>query len=368
MTTSPYDSYRPPEPSRRRRRRQDRGGARRKGRRQDDGAGGSREAPMVEEAEFSSYYGRSVVKPPPWGDEIAAYLFLGGLAGGSSLLSAGAHLTGRKVLRRNARLTTIGALGLGTAALVHDLGRPERFLYMLRTLKPTSPMSVGTWILTGLGAGAGVTAAVEMDRLAGQRLPLGPLRPVLYALETPAEAQTAILAGPLSSYTAVLLSDTAVPTWNASREDLPFVFVSSASLAAAGMAMVTTPSRETAPARILAGLGALGDVIAMKRMKARMHPAESEPLEDGAPGHMLEWAERCAVVGGAGAVLLGRWRPAAAASGLLLVSASALTRLGILKAGLDSAKDPRHTVEPQRDRLEQRRAAGVVDDAITTTG
>ncbi|WP_300345618.1 NrfD/PsrC family molybdoenzyme membrane anchor subunit [Nesterenkonia sp.] len=355
MTTSQHDSHRPPQPTRRSRR----------DRKAPDGA---REVPMVEKPEFTSYYGRPVVKAPPWGDEIAAYLFLGGVAGGSSLLSAGAQLTGKPTLQRNARLTAFGAAALGTAALVHDLGRPERFLYMLRTFKVTSPMSVGSWVLSSYSAGAGVTAAAEVDRLTGQRLPLGPLRRLLNALEAPAEAQTALLAAPLSSYTGALLSATAVPTWNAARDQLPFVFVSSAAMAASGAALVTTPVNQTQPARVLSAAAAVGELVSMKVMKKKMHPAEAEPLETGVPGTMLKWAERLTAAGAAGAVLLGGRRTTAAASGLLMLGASALTRLGVLRAGIASAQDPRHTVEPQKARLEERRARGVVDDSITTAG
>ena len=102
--TSEYDSVRPPEPPRRRRR---------FGKRQDRpnvGADGTREMTMVPDVEFTSYYGHNVVKPPPWGDEIAAYLFLGGVAGGSGLLAAGAQVTGREALRRNARLGALLSL------------------------------------------------------------------------------------------------------------------------------------------------------------------------------------------------------------------------------------------------------------------
>jgi formate-dependent nitrite reductase membrane component NrfD len=355
VTTSRHDHHRPPEPPR-------------NGRRGRKAAEGAREIPMVEKPQFSSYYGRAVVKAPPWGDEIAAYIFLGGLAGGSSLLSLGAQLSGNRTLQRNSRLTALGAVGLGTVALIHDLGRPERFLYMLRTFKITSPMSVGSWVLTSFSTGAGVTAAAEVDRLTRQRLPLGPLRGLLYALESPAEVQTALLAAPLSSYTGPLLSNTAVPTWNAARDELPFVFVSSAALAASGAALVSTPVRETQPARALSGIAAVGDVISMKLMKKRMHPVEAEPLQTGAPGTMLKWAERLAVGGAAGAVLLGGYRAPAVASGLLMLGASALTRIGILRAGIASAEDPRHTIEPQKARLQARQAGGVVHDSITTAG
>ncbi|MGV7608788.1 NrfD/PsrC family molybdoenzyme membrane anchor subunit, partial [Mycobacterium kansasii] len=87
---------------------------------------------------------------------------------------------------RNTRLAALGAVMLGAIALVKDLGRPERFVNMLRTFKLTSPMSVGSWILSFFSAGIGVAAASEVDRMTGERLPLGPLRPVLRAVEGPA--------------------------------------------------------------------------------------------------------------------------------------------------------------------------------------
>ena len=108
---------------------------------------------MVPDAEFSSYYGRPVVKPAPWGHEVGAYLFLGGVAGGSGLLAAGAQLTGRAKRRRNTRLTALVAVALGAVALVMDLGRPERFVNMMRTIKLTSPMSLGSWILSSFSVG-----------------------------------------------------------------------------------------------------------------------------------------------------------------------------------------------------------------------
>ncbi|MEV7647868.1 NrfD/PsrC family molybdoenzyme membrane anchor subunit [Arthrobacter sp. NPDC089319] len=358
MTVSDFDNYRPPEPPRR---------SRRGGKRRRAGTGdGSGEMPMVPEPEFASYYGRPVVKPPPWGDPIGAYLFLGGVAGGSALLGLGGQLTGRPVLCRNSRLAALASVGIGAAALVADLGRPERFLNMLRTIKPTSPMSLGSWILAAFSTGVGISAASEIDRLTGSRLPLGPLRRLLRAMEGPAGLEAALFATPLSAYTAVLLSDTANPTWNAAREDLPFVFVGSASLAAAGLAMVTTPVREAGPARALAVLGVAADVIAFRVMESRMDPVAAEPLREGAPGRMLAWSQRLAVAGGIGVLAAGRHRPAAAACGMALLSASALTRFGVLRAGIRSTEDPRYTIEPQKRRLAERRKAGVVGDSITT--
>ncbi|MBO0824253.1 MAG: polysulfide reductase NrfD [Actinobacteria bacterium] len=368
MTSSEYDSLRPPEPTggRRRdgrhRRRTGSGGAR------IGGADGSREMPMVPEAEFTSYYSRPVVKPAPWGSEIAAYLFLGGVAAGSGLLGAGGQLTRRAKLRRNSRLAALISVGLGGVALVRDLGRPERFLNMMRTIKLTSPMSLGSWILSAFSVGAGVAAVSEIDRMTGERVPLGPLRRFLRTVEGPAGLEAAAFAPALAVYTAVLLADTSTPTWNATRDELPFVFVGSASLASAGLAMVTTPVPETGPARKLAILGVIGDLLATRVMHRRMDPVAAEPLHDGRAGSMLRWSEALAIAGGMGTLLGGRRRGTAAVSGLALMAASALTRFGVFEAGIRSANDPRYTIEPQKRRLAARRAAGATDDSITTPG
>lgn len=321
---------------------------------------------MVPEVTFTSYYGRPVVKPAPWDANIAAYLFLGGVAGGSALLAAGAQLTGRPGLRRDSRLAALAATILGSAALIGDLGRPERFLNMLRTVKLTSPMNLGSWILVAFGGSTATAAAAEVDRMTGHRLPLGPLRPVLRAAEGPAGLQAAALGPPLAVYTAILLGDTATPTWNATHRDLPFVFTGSAALAAGGLAMITTPVVEAGPARRLAILGVLGDLTAMTLMERRMDPIAAEPLHQGRPGRLLRWAQRLLIAGGVGTLLGGRHRGVAAASGLALLAGSALTRFGIFEAGIESAKDPRYTIEPQKRRLAARRAAGITDDSITT--
>ena len=360
MSTSEFDEFRPPEgPRKRKRKRRRRPGMPRSG-------DGSREMPVVPDAEFSSYYGRPVVKPAPWGPDVAVYMFLGGIAGGSAVLAAGAQLTGREALRRSGRLAALGAAGLGAVALVRDLGRPERFVNMLRTLKVTSPMSVGSWILTAFSAGAGVAAAGEVDRLTGARLPLGALRRVLRGAEKPAGLLGLVTGPALATYTAVLLSDTATPTWNHAREELPFVFAGSASAAAGGLAMVTTPVAQARPGRVLAVFGAAGDLVADTVMEQRMDPTVAETLHQGQAGTMLQASKALTAAGGLGALVLGGHRAGAVVSGVALLAGSALTRLGIVQAGLDSAKDPRYTIEPQKRRLAERRAAGITDDSITS--
>ena len=117
--------------------------------------GGTREQLAVPRAEFRSYYGRPVLKTPVWDWKIAAYLFSGGLSAGSAMLAAGADLTGRPELRRVSRVGALASLLASMYFLVADLGRPERFHHMLRVAKPSSPMSMGTWILSAYGPARG---------------------------------------------------------------------------------------------------------------------------------------------------------------------------------------------------------------------
>lgn len=356
-----FDQFRPPEEPRRRRR-GGRGGKRRRG-----------EELMVPEVEierpdsFDSYYGTPIVKFPPWEWPIAGYLFLGGLAGGSSLLGAGAQLTGNAELARNARLTAFGAASVGSAFLVADLGRPERLLNMFRVFKLSSPMNVGAWILGGFSGLAAIPAAREIDELTGRRLPLpGAVRDLLAFAATPAGLGAGLLGSPLAAYTAVLLGDTSVPAWQGARNYLAPLFVSSASCAAGGAGLVTTSSRNSGPARALAVAGAVGDVTAMHALKDGVGDVMREAFETGKAGKHLRAAEALVVGGGVLAALAGRRRVAGAVAGAALMAGSCLTRFGIMAAGKQSVADPKYVVEPQRERLARRVAAGEVGDSITT--
>ena len=122
----------------------------------------TREQLAVPRAEFRSYYGRQVLKSPAWNWMIAAYLFSGGLSAGSAMLAAGADLTGRPGLRRVSRVGSLASILASLYFLVADLGRPERFHHMLRVAKPSSPMSMGTWILSAYGPGAGLAGVAEL--------------------------------------------------------------------------------------------------------------------------------------------------------------------------------------------------------------
>lgn len=314
------------------------------------------EQTVVPEADFTSYYGRPVVKPAPWDYRVPAYFFTGGLAAGSSVLAAGASVTGLPALRRNSRLTALVALTASTVLLVTDLGRPARFLNMLRTVKLTSPMSVGTWILSGYAPFAVIAAAGEVSRM----LPDPPedrpsrLRRVarlLRAVDGPAGFGAAVMAPPLAAYTAVLLADTATPSWHEAYRELPFVFVGSAMAAAGGMGMVTTPPDQAGPARRMALGAAVIELVAEQRMERTMG-ITAEPLQQGKGGRLMRIAKTATVAGALGSLLAGRNRVGAVLSGVALMVGSLCTRLGIVAAGIESAKDPKYTVVPQRERIE----------------
>jgi hypothetical protein len=313
---------------------------------------GSRETPMVPKASFESYYGRPILKPPAWRDDIAYYFFLGGLSAGASLLAAGADLTARPELRRGLRVSALGTLGLGSVFLIHDLGRPERFLNMLRVFRPTSPMSIGTWILAAYGPAVG-TAAISEVQPAWLRGSL-PGR-LLDRLARPAGLSAAALAPAVASYTAVLLAQTAVPAWNEALGELPFIFTGSSAASASGLGMIVAPVAQAGPARRLALYGAAAELLASRRLESRLGLVD-EVFHTGAAGRQLRWAQRLTAAGAVGGALLGRRsRVLAVASGAALLAGGFFERLGLLNAGRQSSLDPRYVVEPQRARVAARR-------------
>ena len=293
---------------------------------------------MVPEAEFSSYYGRPVIKEPVWkAADIAGYLFLGGLAGASSVLAAGAQLSGHRQLARVGKLGALGAISLSAVALVHDLGRPERFANMLRVFKPSSPLSVGSWLLAGYGPMVGAAAVSEVTGL----LPGAGLAATLGA---------GLLGPGVATYSAALICDTAVPAWHAGYREMPYVFAGSAASAAGGLGLLAVHPEDAEPARRLAVLGAMVELIAKRQLLARLGSL-AEPYEAGTTGAILRLAEFLTAGALAGAVLGRTSRLVSAASGASLVAASAMTRYGIFEAGMASARDPKYTIVPQRQGM-----------------
>jgi hypothetical protein len=137
---------------------------------------------------------------------------------------------------------------------------------------------------------------------------------------------------------------------------MPFVFAGSGAAAAGGLAMIATPATQNGPARRMAVAGAAVELAAAELLKRRLGMV-AEPYEQGRPGLLMKTAR--AMTAGAAAVSLvgGRSRAVSVVAGASYVAASLLTRFGVFEAGLASAKDPKYTVVPQRERLARREAS-----------
>ncbi|MFF3868680.1 NrfD/PsrC family molybdoenzyme membrane anchor subunit [Micromonospora sp. NPDC001898] len=324
-------------------------------RRRGGGRGGGGEQLNVPPAEFTSYYGRPVLKPPVWKWDIAAYLFTGGLAAGSSLLAAGGQLTGRPALRRAGRLTSLAAVSASAYFLVNDLGRPARFHHMLRVAKVTSPMSVGTWILTVFGPAAGVAAVAEAAPWLPERGVLGLGRRLLPPVGQAAGLVAAATAPALATYTGVLLAGTAVPSWHEAYPELPVIFAGSALASGAGVGLLAAPGDQAGPARRMAVAGAALELWGSHRVEHRLGLL-SEPYRTGTSGRLLRAGRALTAAGVAGALVGRRSRVLSGLSGVALLAASVATRFGIFHGGVASARDPKYTVVPQRERIRRREA------------
>src|SRR5262249_38978892 len=182
----------------------------------------------VPDTPVPSYYGVPALKEPVWKWYIPAYFYAGGVAGASAVLGAAAGwMDGNpmRTLSRRCRLIAAGGAAASAALLIADLGRPARFLNMLRVFRPSSPMNLGTWILSAFGACAGLAALPAVIRVpktvrrAGDAASLG----------------AGIVGLPLTAYTGVLLAGTAVPLWQGARRELPILFACSSAAAAASL-------------------------------------------------------------------------------------------------------------------------------------
>ncbi len=86
-----------------------------------------------------------------WGILLAAYLFIGGLAGGAYMVGSIIDILGKRryqVLSKSGTYLSLVSILVGLVLLILDLGRPLGALNAYVHF-PTSIMSVGTWIITG---------------------------------------------------------------------------------------------------------------------------------------------------------------------------------------------------------------------------
>ena len=292
-----------------------------------------------------SYHGQPVLKEPVWTWEIPCYFFTGGMAGAGAGLAFLAHVRGNDVLARRAWVTSMAGIGASPVLLISDLGKATRFLNMLRMFKPTSPMSVGSWNLSASGAASTLAAANAWPGLLPRSAAMA--RPL-----------AALLGLPLSTYTAALVSNTAVPVWHEARDTLPFVFAAGAALSAGAATAAITPPEHAAPARRLA-LGGAALEIAAKQLMERRLGEHGQAYKRGGPSAFGRAAEGAILAGAA--LMLGRGersRAAAVLSGALMCAGALSARWSVYKAGFVSASDPKYVVGPQRERIQRGQSPG----------
>jgi formate-dependent nitrite reductase membrane component NrfD len=295
-----------------------------------------------DEAEVRTYYGQGVLKEPEWTWEVPWYLFAGGMAGASSALAATAALRGNDELARSARLVAGAGTAVSPPLLIADLGRPMRFFNMLRVCKPTSAMSVGSWILAAYSPAALGAATAEATG-------------TFPRLKRVADAAAALLGPAMAVYTAVLVADSSIPVWHEARNELPLVFAASAAASAGAATLLLTDPTAAGPARRLALGGAVVELVAGKVMEERLGEI-GEVYDAEEAGAFGKAAKVCTSVGAALVALGGRQRPVMAKAGAAaLLAGSICLRWSVYKAGFQSARDPKYVVKPQRGRLQERR-------------
>jgi formate-dependent nitrite reductase membrane component NrfD len=302
-----------------------------------------KERAMVPREKPTTYYGRPIVKPPVWKPEIPFYFFFGGLAGASAVLASAATFADRPELARRAWAGAFVGVTVSPLLLIKDLGKPARFLNMLRVFKITSPMNVGAWLL--LANGGATSLAAGLNVLKPKRRGGAP------------ELAAAALGAPLATYTAALVTHSAIPAWSEARREMPFVFAASATASAAGAALLTVPADEAEPARHLGIAAAIAEEATTIVMHKRLGPL-ADSYEQGKAGAFGK-AARALTIAGALALAVSdeafprkldkrSRRALSVAGGALLLAGSVCKRWSVFKAGFQSAEDPGQVVYTQR--------------------
>ena len=284
-----------------------------------------------------------VIHPAVWTWEVPLYFWAGGLASGSSFVAAAADAFGDHRSAAVARKVTLAAALPTAPLLIMDLGRPGRFLNMLRIFKPRSPMSMGAWCLAAF---SGLAAGSVGAELVGRR-----------RLATRLGAGTALLGTYLGSYTGALLASTAVPVWAGSRRWLGPIFIATSTgtgaaanrlvLAARGVP-VGHPTRSALGAVETAAMAA---ELAMSALNERRLGRVGRALGEGRPGRLFrtaEWGVRAGL-----ALRLARKRagpPAHHLASVLYIASGLAFRFAWVGAGRVSAEDDEAVARVARER------------------
>jgi formate-dependent nitrite reductase membrane component NrfD len=298
-----------------------------------------------------TYFDLPVLRKSHWGWEIVLYFFLGGASAASAGLSMLADRPGGDAkLVRNGRYTALAGSALSSVLLVKDLGRPERFLNMMRIVKLKSPMSVGVYTLISFSSNAGLAAASQLYADGVLPFDVGALIPKPLRV-----AAFAVSSAYLALYTGVLLAATAIPVWFTGRRHIPAIFVLSGvttgcALQSLLLALAGGDHRTSKRLETLELISAVGEAALLRDYERRAGDA-GKPLFAGARGNRLKtWTLGLGIAVPALLNLpsvLSR-RPAEKPHRVRTLLASVLALAGgyvlreaMIEAGRDSADDPR---------------------------
>ncbi len=260
-----------------------------------------------------------MMNAPVWTWEVPVYFWLGGLSSGASFLALAADLAGDEGSARVLRKLAVGAVIPCAPLLIMDLGRPMRFLHMLRIFKPRSPMSMGAWCLFAFSnTGAGAVAADLLGRPREAKL-LG--------------GATAVLGTYLGSYTGALLAATAVPVWGRSRVLLGPIFVCTALGSGASASRLVLRDGPTRRAAGHIATAAMASELVVSHLNEKRLGRLGEVLEHGRPGRLFRAAKALTAAG------LGLRAARRRGASPLFLLAALLFRFAWIESGKASARD-----------------------------
>ncbi len=297
--------------------------------------------------ETVTYYDLPLLKKSVWGIDIPLYYFVGGAAGAAMTLGAAIQLVcpncpatrDLRELSKTCHWIGIAGSTAGAALLIHDLGRPERFLQMMRVFRPTSPMNMGVWILGG-AAPAAITTGLLINRkgIAGR-------------IGEAAGYASGIFGMGLAGYTGVLVANSAIPILQDARRWMPVLFAASAMSAAAGLIeLFHQRSRAHRVVRLFGAVGRAAELAAAEMVvrSASDTPRVSLPLRTGPTGLLWKSASALTAAGLVLSLLPRRPKRVARLAGGLAAAGSLCLRLAVHYASQVSAGDARASFERQR--------------------
>jgi formate-dependent nitrite reductase membrane component NrfD len=210
-----------------------------------------------------SYYGQPAIKASPYRWKVALYTFLGGLAGAVQMIVTLADLSSekrhRELIKKGRVIAALNGAVIGPALLIADLHTPQRWYNMLRIFRRTSPMSIGSYVLTAFGAFSALSLIPRLERVT--------------------QFPAALAGAGMASYTPALLASTATPLWSAAPRSLGAEFASAAFASGAAALMLCDKSAALEKAA-LAATAAYG---AAAYAASRVHRAKrvERPLKRG---------------------------------------------------------------------------------------